>query len=360
MNNLYKRPMFRKGGSAEGGITSGLGRPGYAENGAVEELTTEEKILQDAGDQGTMSTRDRMLKAVGAQPNKQNFNDFLINFGLNMASNAPSGNIFQTAAAQAKDPYADFSKANQAEQNLLRQVGLEAEGIDISADIAAKAAKSAEEFTGGQLDKKIKAEKDLYELEKGNTKRALIDNEIAIYLDPSDPTYTDYNTAENAAKWKYETSLDYKGRDLGGVFNQKQSQSVKERDKKAKNMGKKDGVGTIYYDPYKNIVYEVGKNEEGKFAMIEVVNSGITVDKTLKEPEIELGDAVPKTKMIGTAEVIDKVSPIDLGFENRPVFESIDEIRAVLTQPMTGKEIKEKYEINFAINPFTVFNPANQ
>ena len=29
-NNLYKRPMFRKGGSAEGGITSGLKRQGYA------------------------------------------------------------------------------------------------------------------------------------------------------------------------------------------------------------------------------------------------------------------------------------------------------------------------------------------
>ena len=28
-NNMYKRPMFRKGGSAEGGITSGLQRPGY-------------------------------------------------------------------------------------------------------------------------------------------------------------------------------------------------------------------------------------------------------------------------------------------------------------------------------------------
>ena len=27
MNNLYKRPMFRKGGSAEGGITSGLQSP---------------------------------------------------------------------------------------------------------------------------------------------------------------------------------------------------------------------------------------------------------------------------------------------------------------------------------------------
>ena len=35
MNNLYKRPMFRKGGSAEGGITSGLQAPrqGYQGTG---------------------------------------------------------------------------------------------------------------------------------------------------------------------------------------------------------------------------------------------------------------------------------------------------------------------------------------
>ena len=31
--NLYKRPMFRKGGSAEGGITSGLQRQGYQGTG---------------------------------------------------------------------------------------------------------------------------------------------------------------------------------------------------------------------------------------------------------------------------------------------------------------------------------------
>ena len=37
MNRLYKRPMFRRGGSAEGGITSGLQSPrqGYAEPGTV-------------------------------------------------------------------------------------------------------------------------------------------------------------------------------------------------------------------------------------------------------------------------------------------------------------------------------------
>ena len=40
-NNLYKRPMFRKGGSAEGGITSGLQRPGYNVGNRVKEVMGE-------------------------------------------------------------------------------------------------------------------------------------------------------------------------------------------------------------------------------------------------------------------------------------------------------------------------------
>ncbi len=39
--NLYKRPMFRKGGSAEGGITSGLQRPGYSVGKRVTDVMSE-------------------------------------------------------------------------------------------------------------------------------------------------------------------------------------------------------------------------------------------------------------------------------------------------------------------------------
>ena len=112
MNKYLHRPMFRKGGSAPQGITSGLQRKGFA-----------------AG-----STRDRLMKAVG--PSRSNLNDFLINFGLNMASGSPTGNIFQTAAAQAKDPYAQFSKATRADHDLMRKVSLEAETLDIGQEQA--------------------------------------------------------------------------------------------------------------------------------------------------------------------------------------------------------------------------------
>jgi len=48
MNNLYKRPMFRKGGSAEGGITSGLQAPrqGYEEAGSVQKFDTNQNIAE--------------------------------------------------------------------------------------------------------------------------------------------------------------------------------------------------------------------------------------------------------------------------------------------------------------------------
>lgn len=98
--------MFRKGGSADDdGITSGL-RPGYKQG-----ETVEEQFLR---------TRDLLNKYN--PPPRNNLNDFLINFGLNMASNPPSGNILQTAATEARGPFKGFQSsrgANELEQKKL-------------------------------------------------------------------------------------------------------------------------------------------------------------------------------------------------------------------------------------------------
>jgi hypothetical protein len=92
--------MFRMGGSTEG-ITSGLApRQGYADPaGMVEKLTAQKSIID------ALAPR---------QPRKDtSMRDFLINFGLDIASRPPSGSIFSTAAAAAKDPFAKFQKAKQ-------------------------------------------------------------------------------------------------------------------------------------------------------------------------------------------------------------------------------------------------------
>ena len=309
MNRLYKRPMFRRGGSAEGGITSGLGRPGYAKDGAVKELTT----------------RDRMLQAVGATPRGQNFNDFLINFGLDLGSRSPQGNILQTAAASAKDPYSKFAKANQAEQNLLRQVGLEAEGIDIKNEQNIASTLADQQFKGSQLDKNIQAQKDLYELQQGENLTALIKQRAQESI--AEGKFNNYNAATNEATWTYKTSEEYKDRVIGGVITEKQSNSAKTQAKFAKDQGKKNGVGKIYYDPYKNQVLEIAiVNSEYILRPVggtEVVDTTTTVVEdenksayekmTGKKPEPYTYDDYKKSTDETTQKIIDTVTiPVDL------------------------------------------------
>ena len=94
-NQTLKRPMFRRGGSA-GGITSGL-RQGYKD-----------------GDLAKIRSQLNLINKIAPQPERPrstSLNDFLINFGLNMVGNAPTGNIFQTAAKQAQEPFGQFQQA---------------------------------------------------------------------------------------------------------------------------------------------------------------------------------------------------------------------------------------------------------
>jgi len=228
MNNLYKRPMFRKGGSAEGGITSGLQRQGFSTG---------------------KSSRQRIMDAMGTAPPRRNFNDFLINFGLDIASRSPQGNIFQTAALAAQDPYKQFAKNRTADQNLMRQVGMEAEIMDINRENAAAAAEAERAFKGSQLEKKIQADKELYNLERDSS----IDNLIASRAQDSiaDNVYNNYTTAKNEADWVFRKSKEYKN--IGGVLTKNQIAD----NRFAKKQGKKNGVGKIYYDPFNDRVMQV-------------------------------------------------------------------------------------------------------
>ena len=80
MNRVLKRPMFRMGGSAGTGITSGLDQPRKQYN------------------QGTNPYAMGNFQSTGLP-------GFLTSFGLNLLSTPPSGNIFQTAALAAQDPF---------------------------------------------------------------------------------------------------------------------------------------------------------------------------------------------------------------------------------------------------------------
>ena len=83
----------------------------------------------------TLSTRERLTQALGAGSNR-NLGQFLTQFGLNLLSQTPTGNIFQTAATAAQEPTQGLFDQLNREQDLKRQIALEAERMDIGQEQA--------------------------------------------------------------------------------------------------------------------------------------------------------------------------------------------------------------------------------
>jgi len=135
--NLYKRPMFRKGGSAEGGITSGLQAPrqGYSTAGDVKKLNMDQNMADflKTASIGDMKAAADQMYTPKERPNyaKRRIGDLMIDFGIDIASRTPTGSgisgAISTALAAAKDPFEKF-KASRGNEELLMQQ--QAENLD--------------------------------------------------------------------------------------------------------------------------------------------------------------------------------------------------------------------------------------
>ena len=145
---VLRRPMFRSGGSLGEGITSGL-------------IPKRGRVDGPGGYSGELTTEERLRKAAGQQPDTS-LSDFLINFGLNLASTPPTGSIFSTAAGAAKEPYQGYKAAKAERAAFDRQIGLEAAKMDIGheQDIDIEKIKNDPARTATGL--KIKELRDLY------------------------------------------------------------------------------------------------------------------------------------------------------------------------------------------------------
>ena len=107
--------MFRKGGSAGEGITSGLApRQGYQGTGNAADQNVKPFDLRNANmDQIDAEVKRRSLQLPPMQPDNS-LNNFKIDFGLDLVGRSPSGNIFQTAALAAKEPFSNFRTSRAA------------------------------------------------------------------------------------------------------------------------------------------------------------------------------------------------------------------------------------------------------
>jgi len=261
--------MFKRGGSTGQGITSGL--------------TPRKRYAQGS------STQERLLRAIG--PRKTGVYDFLTDWGLRMASATPKGNVLQTAVAEAIEPYDKFVKGKQGEENLLRQVALEGEGIDIKAEQAALAAEAEADLKRELLKTRGEQQKELYEIEKGENLEALVQARAAENI--AEGKYNNYAHSRNDAEWTYIGSKEYKDRKNGGVLTVEQSIPGKTQSEFAKKQGKKNGVGTIYYDPFADRVLEIARVDD-EYVLIPVEGGSedaVIETKTTEDVVLSRSDA---------------------------------------------------------------------
>ena len=174
MNRTLKRPMFKMGGSAGTGITSGLDTPRqqYDEGNRVRKLFEERKSMFD---QTIPNQRGGFMPG--------SVSSFLTNFGLNLLSATPRGNIFQTAATAAKDPFNRFQSARAQELSDQRALDQAILGDVISEDF--KSRQQQKLIDAGFEEKKMELENEIKVLELEGTQDALkraeeLKNDIAL------------------------------------------------------------------------------------------------------------------------------------------------------------------------------------
>ena len=134
MNRTLKRPMFRRGGSADG-ITSGLDRQNYNVGGEVERI-------RDLYNQFAPRTQTQAMPG--------SVSSFLTNFGLNLLSAPPRGGLLATAATAAKEPFNTFQsiRAQEALQDRALQQAIVGQAIE--SDEAKSIAEAQRKFDASQ------------------------------------------------------------------------------------------------------------------------------------------------------------------------------------------------------------------
>ena len=172
-SRTLKRPMFRMGGSANEGITSGLSAPRqqYKDAGRVQQLFDERKAMFDR-----LNPEPTPFMPGSAS-------SFLTQFGLNLMSQTPRGNIFSTAALAAKEPFQRFQTARAQERSDQKQLDQAILGDVISEEF--KKDQQQKLIDAGFQEKKMELENEIKVLELEGTQDALkraeeLKNDIAL------------------------------------------------------------------------------------------------------------------------------------------------------------------------------------
>ena len=150
---ILTRPMFRMGGSTGTGITSGLDAPRqqYQDAGKVQQLFDQRKAMFDK------------LNPEPTPFMPGSVSSFLTDFGLNLMSQTPRGNIFTTAATAAKEPFKSFQTARAKERSEQKQLDQAILGDVISEEF--KKDQQQKLIEAGFEEKRMELQNEIKELE---------------------------------------------------------------------------------------------------------------------------------------------------------------------------------------------------
>jgi len=183
MNRTLRRPMFRMGGSTGTGITSGLDQPRKQYSNGTDPYDRAMKTTERFRSDMDKFRGEKSPFAPSALPG------FLTSFGLNLLSETPRGNIFQTAATAAKEPFQTFQAATLANQQDER---------DRTEDMFGTALASEYDLEAQKIKNQNTDEKTFAKQQAANAVTALYDNQIGAIknkieqLDQAtDPSYLD-------------------------------------------------------------------------------------------------------------------------------------------------------------------------
>ena len=183
MKRILKRPMFKMGGDVENvGIMDNM-RNRY-----------QEPTSNPVGSPGD-NRLQRKMQLINQLSPGPNLNQFLIDFGLNLASGVPRGNILSTAAGAAREPFGRFMDQSQKSGQTKAALALEA--------LDDKDLDSIEELVPYYMD--------VYNLDEDAAKKMILEDKRFSKSGKLDPTVARNQTIEKRAS----SLLDDQGFDLG-------------------------------------------------------------------------------------------------------------------------------------------------
>ena len=296
MNRTLKRPMFRIGGMPAEGITSGLDKPKMASADMEMKMQRlREAFLNYKQQGGTLSFED--FSRIYAE---ENFNSggrvgyqtggfsaaglpgFLTGFGLNLLATPPQGNIFQTSAVAAREPFANLQRSQMAAAKTAGE----------QAFITSEREKG-QEFKEKLQEKEIASREKIAGMKKEDDLKLL---SIEKYLNEDLPPLV----AERAGTFEVTDSDTLRSQVTGPRYGGVLTIDVRDRDIVNSGAGKKllnRLDGKFVYDPY-----------DDNYKYIRIINGEVYFDEFKTIGEITL----PDIKTEGVQEKITQ-PPSDFG-----------------------------------------------